>query len=249
MVYKNNTLRGLSYIQIKAQRTLKRDGILSLIKKLGRKIKYLTFRTTCSIWFCKSLNDAPSPSPLPLGERVRVRGFSEQSDIDVNFLVEDKSELINWLKIHNAEFSWMYKSKEIELAETDKHVYVSILHHGNIIGYIKVGINNVYIHDFDKVVCLPKDSAFVYDTFILPEYRGRNIASYAISRTIDFLREAGFKKLLCHIEKWNTASLKTFQKAGLVPKGTIRFSRIFGLPIFTKDGYKPLITLNTFIRE
>lgn len=235
MVYKNNALRRFSYIQVKTQRILKRDGILSLIKKLGKKIKHLTFRTTCSIWFCKSLSEP-------------VDSTAKHTDIDINFLKEDKSRLINWLMEHNARFSWMYKEKEIQLAETDKHIYVSILNNGNIIGYIKVGINNVYIHDFDKVVCFPKDSAFIYDTFILPEYRGKNIASYTISRTIDFLREAGFKKLWCHIEKWNTASLKTFQRAGFMPKGTIRFSKVFGLPIFVKDSYIPLIGLEAFIR-
>lgn len=236
MVYKNSALRGLSYIQIKAQRTLRRDGILLLIKKLGRKIKHLTFRTTCSIWFCKSLNETVDPT-------------TTQSDIDINFLVEDKSKLIDWLRGHNERFPWMYKSKELQLAETDKHIYVSLLCSSNIIGYIKIGINNVYIHDFDKVACFPKDSAFIYDTFILPEYRGKNIAFCAISKTIDFLREAGYKKLWCHIEKWNTASLKTFQKAGFIPKGAIRFSRILGLPIFIKNGYIPLIGLKAFISQ
>ncbi len=236
MVYKNNALRRLSYIQIKVDRALKRDGVLFLLKKIVRRTKYLTFRTTCSTWFCKSLSET-------------IDSTAKHADIDINFLKEDKSKLNDWLRDHNEKFPWMYKSKEIELAETDKHIYVNILHNSNIIGYIKVGINNIYIHDFDKIICFPKDSAFIYDTFILPECRGRNIAFYAISRTIDFLREAGFKKLWCHIEKWNTASLKTFQKAGFMPKGTIRFSRIIGLPIFTKDGYKPLITLNTFIRQ
>lgn len=233
---RNSPFRKLLYIQIRARRALKKDGVLFLLKKLARKIKYLTFRTTCSIWFCKSLSEP-------------VDSTAKHPDIDINFLKEDKSRLINWLREHNARFPWMYKEKEIQLAETDKHIYASILHHGDIIGYIKVGINNVYIHDFDKAVCFPNDSAFVYDTFILPEYRGKNIASYAISRTIDFLREAGFKKLWCHIEKWNTASLKTFQKAGFIPKGTIRFSRVLGLPIFIKNGYIPLIGLKAFISQ
>lgn len=233
---RNSLFRKLLYIQIKVQRTLRRAGILSLIKKLGKKIKHLTFRTTCSIWFCKSLNEF-------------VDFTAKQPDIDIDFLKEDKSKLINWLREYNARFSWMYKEKEIQLAETDKHIYVDIMNHGNIIGYIKVGINNVYIHDFDKIVCFPKDSAFVYDTFILPEYRGKNIALYALLETIRFLNEKGFQRLWCHIEKWNTASLKTFQKAGFMPKGTIRFSKVFGLPIFIKDSYIPLIGLEAFIRQ
>lgn len=233
---RNSPFRRLLYIQIRGHRALKRDGVLFLIKKLVRKIKYLTFRTTCSIWFCKSLNEP-------------VDSITAQLDIDIKFLVEDKSRLINWLRERNERFPWMYKSKEIELAETDKHIYVSILHNSDIIGYIKVGINNVYIHDFDKIVFFPKDSAFIYDTFILPEYRGNKIALYALSKTIHFLNKAGFQRLWCHIEKWNIASLKTFQKAGFTPKGSIRFSRVLGLPFFVKDGYMPLITLNTFIRE
>lgn len=235
MAYRNSPFRRLSYIKIKTHLALRKEGILFLFKKLVRKVKHLTFRTTCSIWFCKSLNEPVDSITM--------------SDIDIKFLVEDKSRLINWLRNHNARFSWMYKEKEIQLAETDKHIYVIILHHDDIIGYIKVGINNVYIHDFDKIVCFPKDSAFIYDTFVLPEYRGKKIAFYAIAKTIHFLNEAGFQRLWCHIEKWNTASLKTFQKAGFMPKGTIRFSKVFGLPIFIKDSYIPLIGLEAFISQ
>lgn len=233
---KNSPFRKLLYIQIRARRAFKKDGVLFLLKKLARKIKYLTFRTTCSIWFCKSLNES-------------VDFLARETDIDIDFLKEDKSRLIDWLRGHNEKFPWMYKSKELQLAETDKHIYVSILHNSGIIGYIKVGLNNVYIHDFDKMVCFPKDSAFIYDTFILPEYRGKNIALYTLSETIRFLNKAGFQKLWCHIEKWNTASLKTFQKAGFMPKGAIRFSRILGLPIFIKDGYMPLVGLEAFISQ
>jgi len=160
--------------------------------------------------------------------------------------MEDISKLSDWLKTHHAVFPWIYFGKELETAQANSHIYVCILHRSNIIGYIKVGINNVYIHDFDKVVHFPSKIAFIYDTFVLPEYRGKRIASCAIIETIQFLEERGLEKLWCHIEGWNHASLKTFQKVGFKKKASIRFFRLFGFPFFLQDGYKPLKSLEAF---
>src|SRR3990172_1308508 len=234
MRYRHNILRKLFYIWIKTNRIIKRKGPLFLFNRLYKKIKMLTFRTTCSIWFEKSLDEP-------------VEFVSPGIDITTNFLVSDKSRLIDWLTKYHITFPWIYISKEIDAAKSDNHIFVTLLHQEKIIGYIKVGIQHVYIHDFDRVVSFPPTSAFIYDTFILPDYRGKHLALYGIAKTIDYLREGKFKKLWCHIEKWNQASLRTFQNAGFKEKGYIRFSRLFGLPFFIRDGYKPLVSLKAFI--
>jgi len=232
--YKNSALRNLLYYQLKTKRILKRRGGLFLFKKLYKKIRHSTFRTTSSIWLEKSL-DLPVKPVLP--------GI----DVTINFLVSDKSKLIEWLAKQHVKFPWMYFSKEIGVATADNHIFVTLLHRDEILGYIKVGKKQVYIHDFDSIVSFPPGTAFIYDTFILPEYRGKHLALYAIAKTIDYLKEKQFKKLWCHIEQWNQASLKTFRKAGFEEKGSIRFTKLCGVPFFIRDGYKPMVSIKAYI--
>lgn len=196
----------------------------------------MSFRTTCSIWLEKSI-DEPCNTTSP--------GL----DIILHFLEEDKSQIIDWLKKHHASFPWMYFRREIDAAQTNGHIYACILHRQDIIGYIKVGINHTYIHDFNRVVRFPPKVAFIYDTFILPEYRGRHVATHTIIRTLQFLKERHFEKTWCHIEEWNHASLKIFRKIGFKERASIRFCRLFGFPFFVQDGYKPFINLETFINH
>jgi RimJ/RimL family protein N-acetyltransferase len=169
-------------------------------------------------------------------------------NIKVDFLIEDKSKLIDWLREYHVRFPWMYLGKELQTAQAGKHIFVAILHEENIIGYCKIGINHTYIHDFDKIVHLPQGVAFIYDTFVLPEHRGKNVALYAIIKTIHYLKEKRFHTVWCHIEEWNRASLKLYQKAGFNKKASIRFCRLFGFEFFIKNKYYPLIHLDTFIQ-
>ena len=204
-----------------------------MFKRVFKKIKNLIFRTTCSIWFEKTLHEIPNP-------------VAPDVDISIEYLMDDISRLSDWLKTHHAVFPWLYFRKELESAQANKHIYACILHQDVIIGYVKIGMNNVYVHDFDKVVHFPSKVAFVYDIFVLPEYRGKHIASYVLIKIIQFLKERGFEKLWCHIEGWNHASIKTFQKIGFKEKASIRFSRLFGFPFFLQNSYKPLKSLEAF---
>lgn len=204
-----------------------------MYKRLFKKIKNLIFKTTCSIWFEKTLKEIPDP-------------VSPDIDISLKFFMEDISILSDWMRLHHSTFPWLYFRKEIESAKANNHVYASISHQDNIIGYIKIGLNNVYIHDFDKVVHFPSNVALIYDIFVLPEYRGRHIASYAVTEAIQFLKQRGVEYVWCHIEGWNHASIKTFQKIGFKKKASIRFSRLLGFPFFLRNGYKPLKSLEAF---
>lgn len=234
LFYKLRILRILLYYLLKTKRVLKRRGWLFLIKKLLWKVRHAVFATTSSVWLERSLEE-----PIDV--------LSPEIDIAISFLVSDKGSLIDWLDEKRDEFPWIYFKKEIEVAKADDHIFVLLLYRETIIGYIKVGKKHVYVHDFDSIISFPWDTAFLYDIFILPEYRGKRLALYAIERTMIYLRERQFKKMWCHIEKWNQASRKTFVRAGFREKGSIRFAKLCGFPLFIKDRYKPMINLEGFI--
>ena len=231
----HNVYRKIRYSKIKAWRMAKRKGVFFLFTRLVNKIPYLTFRTSNSIWFEKRLNIFTDPV---------VPG----ANISVDFLVQDKIKLINWLKQYQPRFPWMYLHKEMQTARTDNHIFAVIFLDDMIIGYCKIGMNHIYIHDFDKIICFPEKMAFIYDTFVLPQYRGMHAALYAVIKIMQYLKEQRYYALWCHIEEWNRASLAVFQKAGFQRRGMIRFCRLFGVPFFIKNKYNPMLNLKSFIR-
>jgi len=208
--------------------------ISGLITRMVRKIKYLIFRTTSSLWFEKMLEEPDEPV-LPA------------INAEVEFLDEEGGILIKWLKENRNLFPWIYFEGEVEVARENRHIFAVIRHAGTIVGYIKIGVNRTYIHDFDKIVHFPAGTAFIYDTFILPLYRGKNLALFALGQTVDYLKERHFKKVWCHIEKWNQPSLRLYRKKGFKEIGRIRFSRIFGIPLFLENGCKPFTRFESFI--
>lgn len=191
-------------------------------------------RTTCSLWLTGTISDAPEPPFAPIG-------------VNLDFLTRDKARLIDWMRKQQGLFPWMFFPRELEAACANGHLFTAIEKEKEIIGYIKVGMNKVYIHDFDRIIPLPAGVAFVYDIFVLPSYRNRQVARYALLATMRLLEDHGFTRVWCHIEKWNHASLRLFQRAGFRERGTIRFSTFFMLPLFLKDGYNPFFGWNSFL--
>lgn len=172
-----------------------------------------------------------------------------EADIDVKSSFEDRDALCSWIERQRDKFPWIYVEKEIHCAKSSDHPYLSIQCDDEIIGFIKIGKDFTYIGDFDKYIFFDHRTSFIYDTFVLPEYRGKNIALFAIVSAARYLKQMGFERILCHIELWNLPSIKTFSKAGFAPIGTIGFFRILGLPFFLRDGYLPFTDLESHLRR
>ncbi len=225
----------LASLRQKTRETVNNGGIAALVKKSLQTLYSLSYYSTSSIWFCRDLHE-PAPD---------MPGLDPKAEID--FLIDDKQALIPWLKCHGKKFTWMHIERELQLADSEGHVFVRISYGEKTAGYIKVGVNGTYIHDFGRIVTFPPETAFIYDTFILPDYRGNNLSFYAVIKTLSFLKERNYKRILCHIEGWNVASLKVFRKSGFKEICSIRFSRILGLPIFLKNGYRPMASIRSIL--
>ena len=148
-----------------------------------------------------------------------------------NFL--DFNQTFNWIKLQNKP--WMLNDVEKEVAVREGHYWGNVKYNGIIIGYIKCGFNNVYINDYKKTVTFSRNVGFIYDTFILTEFRGRRVASYLINETCTFLKKNGFSKVICHIPSWNIASIKAYSRAGLKRTKKIRYLKILGFKILTSN--------------
>jgi len=58
-------------------------------------------------------------------------------------------------------------------------------------------------------------------TFILPEYRGKNIAYTLTKRTFEFARENFYEKIVIYIRKGNQRAIKFYQNLGFIIKGDL----------------------------
>jgi ribosomal protein S18 acetylase RimI-like enzyme len=185
----------------------------SPIRILG-KIKRFIFTTNSAIWF----------------EQDLTKELTEyQVKIPIEFDTSSTNQTIEWLK--RQEQSWLVHPKEISVALEYNHFWPSVRANGKIIGCVKIGFGNVYIADYDKVIELPEKMAFIYDTYILPEQRGKGVAKYLKSQVLKFLKAKGFNKVGSHVPPWNKAMISINEKMGIKKVSYIRYFKIFGISI------------------
>lgn len=190
----------------------KGEGVGITVKRALRKASRFIFETNNSFLFVRDLAES-------------VAGVTPAIPVEVNF--QSRDETIRWLK--GRQEPWMFNEKEIEVGVRWNHFYPNAKYKGEIVGYLKIGIKEVYVDDFEKVMPLSQESAFIYDTYVLPSLRRHNIASFMICETMKFLRNAGIKTIYCHIPLWNAASINTYTKSGFRKDRYIRHIKILRL--------------------
>lgn len=213
-----------------------RHGVWGVAGKLWHKVAAFLYYSSCSTWYERDLQ-APVPA------------FTPAVDVKAEFLRDDKMKLVHWLRENSGTYPWIYFEEEIDAAMKYDHLFLLLTHLERIIGYVKIGRGHTYIHDFDRLVEFPPGTAFVYDTFTLPEYRGKNLALFALNNLCDYLKAHDYRRILCHIEAWNVPSIKTFEKAGFRAIDSIRFFRAARVAFFVRSGCRPFRCLDNYLRE
>lgn len=207
-----------SYYYHRSKKVAKEQGLVSLLKKGFYKIKLSVYTTNKAIWFCKFLGETPLQMNIS----------------NVKVIIASESEFEKWLQQHKTVFSWIYVEQEVLATLNDPKIPFVAKINNKIVGYLKVAIRNAYVLDYDAHIRLPNDVAFVQDTFVLPEFRGRGIAKSVISKAMIYLKKQGYSKIFCHIPQWNIVSIRTYTSLGFKPYGNIRFLRILKWRAYTR---------------
>jgi len=204
---------------IKLLDTYKVGGLMSVFTKIK---KYIAANVYLRKYLCYEMDTG-----LP------IQGV--YSKLPVSIEMNSRDEVIKWIstKIYNGRY---YKEEDIEagIAITNSHYFPCVKMDREIIGFMKVGCNDVYIKNFNKIYSVSKRSAFIYSVYVDPKYRNLNVASVLISDTVNNLKALGFSKISMHIRSTNVSSIRVFTKLGAKKTGMVLQLKCFGLNIFTK---------------
>ncbi len=193
-------------------------GYRSLIRRGNERLRRTLLVTNSAYWFAFFTGRGDE---LPGEDSPRT---------DVTIEMSSPEETIRWIQYCGEQ--WMYKEKEISTGREEAHLYPHIKADGKIIGYAKVGLGRVYIEDYDTIVTLPAQHAFIYDTFVDPQYRGKKIAPFLVRTIIRYLKTRGIISFGCHIPSWNKASMSVYEGIGFRRMKYVRHVRAFGVKLY-----------------
>jgi GNAT superfamily N-acetyltransferase len=135
-------------------------------------------------------------------------------------------ETVNWIKTQGER--WMYNPREIAAAALNGHLFVNACHNATVVSYVKLGFAGVFIDDFQEMIIFPAGTAFIYDTYVRPQYRRLGVASLCIGEIARYARKKGIKRLMCHIPLWNIPAVTMHERMGFRRKYYIRHCRVLG---------------------
>jgi ribosomal protein S18 acetylase RimI-like enzyme len=195
----------------KAKKIWREKGIFGLLRAVFLKLFELLFETNSAIWFKRDLSQ-------PIEEF--------QAKIPLTFVSDSPQRTLAWFRSFG--LSYLVHPKEIETGIEEKH-YFFYVHKddGEIVGGRTVGYGKVYIADFEGIVNFPEGIAFNYNIYVPPAMRGLGIATYLITQSLLFSKQKGYRKVMCHIPKWNQASIKAVTRCGFKKIKYVRFFRLF----------------------
>jgi ribosomal protein S18 acetylase RimI-like enzyme len=196
----------------KALHTYRDEGPRMLLRNIRRRI----WNYQKAVWLVRDLSVV-----LPRNE----------TSLPVEIDFSHPEETIDWLVKQN--IAGTAEPRELEVARRYKHLLPLAKMEGETVGYLKIGFEKVYILDFRREFDFPSGVAFIYDSYIAPRLRGKNLAPFLADRTSELMKEKGYTQIYCHIRVKNLASIKAYQKCGFEPVKVISWFSILGLSFFS----------------
>jgi GNAT superfamily N-acetyltransferase len=190
---------------------LKERGLAAFFQEMMKKI-YCRYK---AYWYECELSEPITRSPN-ISEQFRV--------VDHLFY-----ESINWMIMLNVP--GIANQREIENMLYENHLIYTLVADDEIAGYLKVGKERVYIHDFNREIVFSPRTAFIMDTFIKENFRGKKLFHLLISAAKFDIQRRGYKKIYCHIRIDNFISSTAYEKHGFIRRGLVIYEKIFGIPL------------------
>ncbi len=195
----------------KAWQIFRRRGIGAVGETIARRF-YGRHR---SVWFERRLDETL--------ELIRPR-FDGRLDFDHP---ERVREWITRRKIPGTN-----DAIEIGSMEERGHLFAGVMNGDDLIGYIKVGWDTVYVLDYGIDMQVPPGYYFIMDIYIDPASRGLGAGPFLVSAAALEMKRRGFAGSIMHVRTNKDPMLKTCQRTGYREIGRVDYRSVLGRPIF-----------------
>ena len=188
----------------RAREVAQERGTRALLREARVRVLYVTSAT----WYERDLAQPIDAPPGPLGARVVL-------DLPARTLQRVPREDLH--------------PELLRTAAAYDHLLAHATVDGTVAGYVLAGVGQVYVADYRRCLTLPADTAFIYDSFVSRELRGRRLLGQMVAASMRRLHERGIERIFCHIPDWNVASRRAYLRLGFKPVGRVTFAQIGGV--------------------
>lgn len=98
---------------------------------------------------------------------------------------------------------------------------------GDIVNYVWVSFDATFVDELGREIRIGPQSAYRYDGYTVPEYRGFGILPVVLMRVADYLFKNGIEEIYDVVVSDNLSSLRALEKIGSRKMGEITFVKWF----------------------
>jgi len=212
----------------------KYSGVINMIRNIHginairKKIIYLfdaMFRRKRYIFFEIKPSDAIFQIDTNIKVDLRIVQYNNYQNVNKNF---EKF-------FYSRERSFEYNPEErIKLG----HILILAQINEKYVHYTWIVLGKTYasINDIEIKISLNSKSAYLYDAYTIPDYRGQGIFSKSMWKILNYLDDMRIEKVYAIIRYNNLPSLRVFKKFGFKKIGEVNFTKIFYLTFYKVKG-------------
>jgi ribosomal protein S18 acetylase RimI-like enzyme len=123
---------------------------------------------------------------------------------------------------------------ENKIASANEHIFPCAKFEGKIVGYMKIGFDQVYIKNFEKAYRFKAGIGFIYAAYVDSQYRNYGIYTFLRTEATNMLSEKGMKKIVGYVRSSNISAIKASLKCGSNVTHSNRQLKCFCLNFFGK---------------
>jgi ribosomal protein S18 acetylase RimI-like enzyme len=139
-----------------------------------------------------------------------IRPFMPQLDLELRGLKKLCEEEMGWEAPQEYLEEWM--KAVVGVHNQDPNLAKVAVAGGGIIGYC---ISVKRLHNYDGVVMdVTWRSAYIWDLFVLKEYRNRGVGTALLNDAFAYLKSIGVSKAGLLVNYWNESARRLFEKMG-----------------------------------
>jgi RimJ/RimL family protein N-acetyltransferase len=145
----------------------------------------------------------------------------DRAQADVKLLSsKSKSELKKLTDIR-------FRKEEAERRFKAGHLCFVAEKNGHVINYVWVSFKPTHVDELEREIQVSPRSAYRYDGYTVPEYRGLGVLPVVLTRVADYIFKNGIEEIYDIVVSSNVSSLRAHEKIGSRKMGQITLVKLF----------------------